>query len=289
MTFDQILAELKYNNGTFPRSALKHAIEEQGAITPKLLEVLEEAKNNLEKISDESNYMLHIYAMFLLAQFRETKAYPLIIEFFSVPGELPLELTGDIVTEHLGRILASVYDGNIELLKTLVEDRKANQYVRTAGIQAFLIMWGQNILSREAVIAYYKALFSTKLEREESYLWTSLVLNSARLCPVELKEQIDDVYQKGWVEEFFIRSEDVEELIEIGPERALEDIRNNKRYGLIHDTISEMKYWACFNQERRKRSRIIPANEYAPKPKIGRNEPCPCGSGKKYKKCCLLK
>ena len=25
------------------------------------------------------------------------------------------------------------------------------------------------------------------------------------------------------------------------------------------------------------------------KPKVGRNDPCPCGSGKKYKKCCLLK
>lgn len=23
--------------------------------------------------------------------------------------------------------------------------------------------------------------------------------------------------------------------------------------------------------------------------KIGRNEPCPCGSGKKYKKCCIDK
>ena len=23
--------------------------------------------------------------------------------------------------------------------------------------------------------------------------------------------------------------------------------------------------------------------------KIGRNEPCPCGSGKKYKRCCLTK
>jgi uncharacterized protein YecA (UPF0149 family) len=22
---------------------------------------------------------------------------------------------------------------------------------------------------------------------------------------------------------------------------------------------------------------------------VGRNDPCPCGSGKKYKKCCLLK
>jgi uncharacterized protein YecA (UPF0149 family) len=24
-------------------------------------------------------------------------------------------------------------------------------------------------------------------------------------------------------------------------------------------------------------------------PKAGRNDPCPCGSGKKYKKCCMLK
>ncbi|MEW5760915.1 MAG: SEC-C metal-binding domain-containing protein, partial [Candidatus Thermoplasmatota archaeon] len=30
-------------------------------------------------------------------------------------------------------------------------------------------------------------------------------------------------------------------------------------------------------------------NAYDKKHKIGRNEPCPCGSGKKYKKCCLGK
>ena len=29
--------------------------------------------------------------------------------------------------------------------------------------------------------------------------------------------------------------------------------------------------------------------EVRTKPKIGRNELCPCGSGLKYKKCCLLK
>jgi len=32
------------------------------------------------------------------------------------------------------------------------------------------------------------------------------------------------------------------------------------------------------------------AKPTAPKTiKLGRNDPCPCGSGKKYKKCCLLK
>ena len=28
------------------------------------------------------------------------------------------------------------------------------------------------------------------------------------------------------------------------------------------------------------------ANTIVKGPKIGRNDPCPCGSGKKYKKCC---
>ena len=30
-------------------------------------------------------------------------------------------------------------------------------------------------------------------------------------------------------------------------------------------------------------------HESSSKRKVGRNDPCPCGSGKKYKKCCLKK
>jgi len=32
--------------------------------------------------------------------------------------------------------------------------------------------------------------------------------------------------------------------------------------------------------------RIVPRTVVRTEPKIGRNDPCPCGSGKKYKKCC---
>ncbi|MFA5265641.1 MAG: YchJ family metal-binding protein [Opitutaceae bacterium] len=35
--------------------------------------------------------------------------------------------------------------------------------------------------------------------------------------------------------------------------------------------------------------RLGPAPFKSPQPKVGRNDPCPCGSGKKYKQCCLLK
>jgi SEC-C motif-containing protein len=36
-------------------------------------------------------------------------------------------------------------------------------------------------------------------------------------------------------------------------------------------------------------ARLGPAPYKATVPKPGRNDPCPCGSGKKYKHCCLLK
>ena len=35
--------------------------------------------------------------------------------------------------------------------------------------------------------------------------------------------------------------------------------------------------------------RIGPPPIKAAHPKVGRNDPCPCGSGKKYKHCCLAK
>nr|WP_272917305.1 SEC-C metal-binding domain-containing protein [Halobacillus litoralis] len=38
---------------------------------------------------------------------------------------------------------------------------------------------------------------------------------------------------------------------------------------------------AAFKEE--PREKVVPFKQDR---KIGRNEPCPCGSGKKYKKCC---
>ena len=34
-------------------------------------------------------------------------------------------------------------------------------------------------------------------------------------------------------------------------------------------------------------NKLMQAQEPVQHAKVGRNEPCPCGSGKKYKKCCL--
>ncbi len=48
----------------------------------------------------------------------------------------------------------------------------------------------------------------------------------------------------------------------------------------------------AFSVEELSRTRLAQANPSAPpanqnQPKVGRNDPCPCGSGKKFKKCSL--
>ena len=74
--------------------------------------------------------------------------------------------------------------------------------------------------------------------------------------------------------------------------------RMKDRYPPIDDVARATSWWARF--ERRASSRraeelaLAAAGEFDDRPmepyrapqKVGRNEPCPCGSGKKYKKCC---
>ena len=55
------------------------------------------------------------------------------------------------------------------------------------------------------------------------------------------------------------------------------------------DWLYELPVWEeIFTPEQRKKLYMDAkkANTIVKGPKIGRNDPCPCGSGKKYKKCC---
>ncbi|WP_341530353.1 DUF1186 domain-containing protein [Nostoc sp. UHCC 0302] len=269
MQLEEILSELENNTGKFPRLALERAIEERSAITPVLLTTLEKLSNNLEELLEKEEYILHVYALYLLAQFREALAYPVIIKFFSV-GDISLDVTGDIVTEDLCRILASVSNGNIEPIKELIENQKANEYVRDAAIESLLVLVAQEVISREEVIQYYEELFSKAIEDETGYIWTNLVSYSAKLCAVELREHIDKAFEKDLVDEFFINQEDVNEYFEQGREAAFNQLRDNLHYSFIEDVISEMENWVCFYQEKPQDldyRLIAPEDFILPKPK----------------------
>ncbi|MHC1767345.1 MAG: DUF1186 domain-containing protein [Verrucomicrobiia bacterium] len=154
MTIPEILKELEPYTGKFPMEAMKAAVKQREAITPELLRVLETVAAAPAEWAGREDCMLHSFAIYLLAQFREKAAYPLLVRIVGAPGEIPFDLFGDTITEGLHRILASVYDGNPELLQGLVENEAANEYVRNAAINSFVVLEHSGQMPREQVVEY---------------------------------------------------------------------------------------------------------------------------------------
>ena len=252
MEITEIISELEIYTDEFPRQALERAIEEKEAITPLLLETINKYKNNLEELDENPDYILHMYAMYLLAQFRETKAYPIIIEFFSKSGNLILDVTVDIVTEDLHRILASVYDGNLDLIKKLIENTEVNQFVRSAGLNSLIVLVVNDLITREEIIKYFEYLFLNQVEPENSSFWTYLVDTCISIYPLELKTYIDKVFEEDLVDLLYVNQQNVDEVLEIGLTKSLKETCKNHYYSLIKSSIKEMKKMTGFNEHSQK-------------------------------------
>jgi hypothetical protein len=305
MTIPEILAELETCKGVFPVQAVHAAVEQREAITPELLKILEAVADNPTEFALKERYKGHLFALFLLAQFREKRAYLPIIKLFSAPGETPYDLVGEVINESLPRIIASVYDGNPAPLAGLVERADVDEFVRSSALETFLVLEHTGQISRDEVVEYLRGLFHGKLERTESYLWEALMIAAVDLPAPELREEVRQAYEEGLADPWGL---DVDESKDIFAERSPYGLANTE---LITDASEEMDEWVCFNPPEPWRepppdvvfdhilanalaSTLIgdapddpvPQPVVRDQPKIGRNEPCPCGSGKKYKKCC---
>lgn len=241
MEVAHILEELAYDLGELPREAIESAIAKKTQIIPYLLEILEDAIKRIDEIIEDDNYQGHLYAMYLLAQFREERAYPLIIELFSFPGEIPHAIAGDVLTEDLARILASVCGKNIDPLIALIEKSSINEYVRAACQTCLVILVGCGLVSRLKVIDYFKSLFEGKLERVPSFAWDNLAACCCTLYPEELYPYIRKAFEENLINTTFINLENVASIMSEEKQARLFHLFQNAE--LIDDAVSEMEKW----------------------------------------------
>ncbi|MCI0498022.1 MAG: DUF1186 domain-containing protein [Thermoplasmata archaeon] len=284
---NEILSELEYVRGHFPREALMQAVERRDEMVPVLLAVLERASGDVHALEEDPDYVGHIFAMLLLAQFREARAYPLVVDLFSHPGDVSETIGGDFVTEDLPRVLASLCGGDTSLIERLVEDPVANEYVRAAGLAAFLVLAVNGARTRVELIDHYLGLFRGRLERRPSFVWDELATCASCLSSGELFGEIERAFSARLIDTRFNGLRDLAEVHAIGWDGNRAILRDDPHYSYVDDTIGSTEWWACFKPEWGSRGRrpTPPGGGSKPK-KPGRNEPCPCGSGKKYKRCC---
>ena len=298
----EIVGHLERFKGKFEREAVESAIARKEQCTPYLLRVLEEIADldGARRRDSEDGYIGHLYAMYLLAQFRETRAHPLMLKIGMLPSDLLDALLGDFVTEAFGNALASTCGGDIAGIQSLIENANADEWIRGAALAALVTLVSAGAKSREEIVGYFRELFRGKLTDTNNIVWSDLVAFATDLCATELLGDIERAYEKDLVDPGIIGLNEVNRDLAKGAARALKRLLDDSNRKFIDDTVEEFGRWSCFHREeeereRQRRKRLeTPSPEWNDisvqykrnSPKIGRNEPCPSGSGKKYKKCC---
>ena len=174
----------------YPTEAVKYALENKEEAIPELLEILEFTLDNVENLSGDDKYLLQFPTLYLMAYFREKKAYKHIIKLTLLPDEQIYNLLGDTVTEDLKNIIASVCDGDIEPIKGIIENSSLDEYIRSEALESLLILLNHGIVSREQIVYYFKELFNGKLEIDYSYVWEMLSKCCSMIHPEELNGDI---------------------------------------------------------------------------------------------------
>lgn len=237
-TNDEIIASLSYPSTHLPEDALSEAIKRYDEIKDKLYAALKLSPDEVEAIEadSEEDYMLQFFAMYLAAEKRDTAAFPLIRDFFAEYGEAASELAGDMVCEHLDRILASICDG-AETLKVAANLPGLDTWARCAFFGALGILYHLGHLDRKQLVEWFRDwLESEKLNQQER---TSITHMCCDLSLSELEQLLLDALQTGRIDPQSMHAKDITESMQLKqlPEYTRE------RYKLVDNAVDLLRLW----------------------------------------------
>jgi Protein of unknown function (DUF1186)/SEC-C motif len=298
MSPEEVVANLSVVQSVQPLEALASADAHRDALVDTLLGTIERVLADW-RIASGEQAQLFTYTLYLLAKWRQPRAYPLVVQWLSLPDEGAFALSGDVATQDGARILAAVYDGDIEPIKALILNRDADEFCRAAGVSALalLAVWAE--APRKVIVDHFLWLAREGLDREPSQVWGTLAIESADIEALEVFPDLRRAYDEGLIDPRIMAPSELDEVEAAPPGRFIE--RTQDRHPPIDDVAEATRWWADFHRGGRavqlaeqlakhggshalhEPERMEPHR--APR-KVGRNEPCPCGSGRKYKKCC---
>ena len=287
-----ILAGLTSTAG-LPRAALAAAAARWEELRPALHAVVRHCTED----ADPSDLAIDqaFFAVYLMAQQRDTAGFAVVCAL-ARHREAADAVMGDGLTENLSSILVRLFDGDAGPLRALIEAADADEFARAEAFEALAWLTAAGRIDREETARYLADLFQTLQPQGQSFAWVGWQQAIADLGLAELARPVRKVFSRGWIDRFTMSLSDFEGDLKLGcaAKEKMEAFSGRCRSLAELDDIAEMfSHWAG----------VQPANE-APKPapprplpvappplvsKTARNAPCPCGSGKKFKKCCLGK
>ena len=267
---------------------------------PALRAVLERAAAGEALDRAESNLLF--CAVHILGGHRDAQSFAPMLRFLCRPGPEVDRLLDYAITETVSGIVAGVFDGNAEALFDAIANPNAAQYVRDAIFGATTFLTWEGRIARASMQAFLERFFNDRLAEDGDFAWHGWQEAVALLGLRPLEPLARRAWAEGRMPERFQSFEHFQRNL-AEAERKPDDIRRFERanLGYIEDVLEAIERFAwddgtdaddpIFDEDDDEDDE--PAGEPWIEPAInpwrnvGRNDLCPCGSGRKFKKCCL--
>lgn len=285
-----------------PHEKLKEIIALPSAsLIADLENILIDANNRFDYFKEleynEETHSFVLHALFLLKEINATESLPKILSILGSDDEFLDFWLGDHKTATLWQCIYGLGISNTAMLKQFLLQPGIDTYCKTAVSEALCQIVLHCTEKREEILTIYSDVFTIfSVAADEDNLLDAEFLGLA-ICDVldcklhELLPIIKVLFDKGYVAHGVCGDykEIVNEFGKISKNNPKKDLYNIFE---LYDHV--LTTWAGYNED--ENGLNDKANKYFTPPvipqqaisdKIGRNDLCPCGSGKKYKKCCM--
>jgi hypothetical protein len=274
-----------------PEDAIRAAREQRELVAPLLVEFVERHAAGDPGAHDLRDALF--LAFHLLGEWRENSAYRPLARLLAGRADRLEPVIGDAVTETSHRVMAAVFDGDPRPLYEVIEAEHADEFARSRMLEALAMVTLTGGLDRAEVADYLRAALRSLRPQAGNFVWHGWQSAITLLGLSELRPEVKEAFARGL----------------IGPETMnYEDFESDLEHALAHpeapwrpwsageftpfgDTIEELSRWHTFSPDDQARTAAADLGLAEPALNpfrgVGRNDPCPCGSGKKFKKCCL--
>jgi tetratricopeptide (TPR) repeat protein len=254
--------------------------------------------SSLQKDNTCENPRALFFGLHLAGLLEISEAFEWLHNLCHLPDDMIEEYLGiDFITEDLPHLLASTMS-RWEELKSEIENPALSEFIRSSCLNALVFASAKGRIERLEIIHYFKSLFLRILngDLDDISFITDLVSSCCDLWPGECLEEIKEVFGLDLIDEFFCDISSVYEDLAKGKEycikRLQEQVKQSNFWepllpsGLLHQENSFKKRIPSLEAVDQAKEEATQILEELSIQKPQRNEPCFCGSGKKYKKCC---
>jgi hypothetical protein len=293
-TTTELVEALKTAGFTPELELLRACLRREEELVPQLLELLATDPHEaygLAPGSDDPRTMADLHAGHLLLAFREPSALPHFVQIYRDESRHHLLQWFTPWLHHYGAAA-------VPPLATLLHDRSASSYGRAAATEILSKIGRAFPETREQVVAALQDVLpppatveslSTPEEPEEIWTWVARALSE--LDASVALPHIEALYEAGLIDEAIAgdlqayRKGFGTAQVEPRPFNLLDTYRYLRRVAAQQAQSEEVTSPTSVSDGTEYERSDPGEPTVRALPKVGRNEPCPCGSGRKYKHC----